>query len=358
MPDTDVLRTILDLARWAPSGDNTQPWRFELPGDGRIVVHGFDTRDHVVYDLDGHPSQLAVGALLENIAIAATVVGCQAVITRRTGTPDTDLLFDILVTANQAVVPDHLAGSIERRVVQRRPMSVRPLTDAQKERMEASLPQGFSVCWFEGWKQRWRLAKLMFDNAKVRLIIPEAFAVHRAVIEWQARYSNDRIPDQAVGVDPVTARFMRWAMADWRRVDFLNKWMLGDLAPRLQLDILPGLFCAAHIALLAPSPLRPVDDYVQAGRAMQRFWLTATQLGLFLQPEMTPLIFSRYVREGRTFTSMPRAQDKARNLADRLREVVAGRDADALFMARVGQGPAPRARSLRRPLDELIMTSS
>lgn len=358
MADAAVLRKILDLARWAPSGDNTQPWRFELPGDGRIVVHAFDTREHVVYDLDGHPSQLAVGALLESISIAATLEGCHAVITRRVGTPDTDLLFDILVKADEAVVPDPLASSIERRVVQRRPMSPKPLSNDQKSRLEASLPQGFAVIWFEGWKQRWRLAKLMFDNAKVRLIIPEAFAVHQTVIEWQAQYSNDRIPDQAVGVDPLTARFMRWAMADWRRVDFLNRWMLGDLAPRLQLDLLPGLFCAAHIALLAPSPLCTVDDYVLAGRAMQRFWLTATELGLFLQPEMTPLIFSRYVREGRTFTSEPRARDKARDLAVKLQEVLVGRDADALFMGRIGRGPQPRARSLRRPLDDLILTGS
>ena len=26
----EVLVKILDLARWAPSGDNTQPWRFEI----------------------------------------------------------------------------------------------------------------------------------------------------------------------------------------------------------------------------------------------------------------------------------------------------------------------------------------
>ena len=44
MPDRDVLIKLLDLARWAPSGDNTQPWRFEIAGEGHIVVHGHDTR--------------------------------------------------------------------------------------------------------------------------------------------------------------------------------------------------------------------------------------------------------------------------------------------------------------------------
>lgn len=66
------LTEILDLARWAPSGDNTQPWRFEIASDDQVVVHGFDTRQHCVYDLDGHPSQISLGALLETIALAAT----------------------------------------------------------------------------------------------------------------------------------------------------------------------------------------------------------------------------------------------------------------------------------------------
>jgi len=50
------LRDVLDLARWAPSGDNTQPWRFAIVGADRVVVYAHDTRETCVYDLDGHPS--------------------------------------------------------------------------------------------------------------------------------------------------------------------------------------------------------------------------------------------------------------------------------------------------------------
>jgi nitroreductase len=58
-----MVETILEIARWAPSGDNTQPWRFEILDDRRFVVHGFDTRDWCLYDIDGRPSQIALGAL-------------------------------------------------------------------------------------------------------------------------------------------------------------------------------------------------------------------------------------------------------------------------------------------------------
>lgn len=66
-----VVERILDRARWAPSGDNSQPWRFEVVADDHVIVHGHDTREWCVYDIDGRPSQLAHGALLETIAIAA-----------------------------------------------------------------------------------------------------------------------------------------------------------------------------------------------------------------------------------------------------------------------------------------------
>ena len=49
MVPPEPLNSILDLARWAPSGDNTQPWRFEIIDETRFVVHGFDTRSDCVY---------------------------------------------------------------------------------------------------------------------------------------------------------------------------------------------------------------------------------------------------------------------------------------------------------------------
>jgi hypothetical protein len=350
------LLRILDLARWAPSGDNTQPWRFEILGEEHILVHGFDTRDHVVYDLDGHASQLAHGALLETLAIAATLEGYRAVITRRPDTPETTLLYDVRLQADHGIQPDPLAAVIETRTVQRRAMSTQALSGAQKQALEAVLPKGYRVVWFEGLAMRWKLARFMFDNAKVRLTIPEAYEVHKSVIEWGAQFSEDRIPEQAVGVDPLTARFMRWAMASWSRVEFFNKWLMGTVAPRIQLDLIPGLRCGAHFALLADKPLRSLDAYVEAGRAMQRFWLTAAKSGLHVQPEMTPVIFTRYVREGVHFSSVSKANEMVTELNGRLHELLAGEEVSSLyFIGRTGMGSPPKARSLRHPLGRLLL---
>lgn len=195
----------------------------------------------------------------------------------------------------------------------------------------------------------------MFDNAKIRLIIPEAYQVHKNVIEWSARFSETKIPGQAVGVDPLTLRFMRWAMTSWQRVEFFNKWLLGDLPPRLQLDLIPGWACAAHYALFAPKAMHAVDDYLHAGRVMQRFWLAATQLGLFIQPQMTPVIFTRYHRTKQSFTVSQQGNTLVTQLDQRLLGLAGDRSVDTLFfMGRLGLGPPPQSRSIRQPLHQLL----
>lgn len=349
------LVQILELARWAPSGDNTQPWRFEVVDESRLVVHAYDTRTHCVYDLDGHPSQIAHGALLETLAIAASAHGLKAECERRPASPETHPVYEVNLVPDGTLAPDPLLPFIQKRSVQRRPMRTTRLTAPQKQALQDAVGAQFRVIWFEGGRERGRMARLMFDNAKLRLTLPEAYAVHRDIIEWHARFSEDKVPDQALGLDAMTLRLMKWVMGSWQRVRFFNTWLAGHVTPRIEMDLLPGIFCAAHFGIVARTVLRTIDDYVAAGRAVQRFWLTATRLGLQLQPEMTPLIFSRYAREGTRFSGLPGAADTAAQLGRRLTDMLRGDPvARVAFLGRIGSSQPAQSRSLRQPLECLL----
>jgi len=352
-PDTPIER-ILDLARWAPSGDNTQPWKFEVLDERRFLVHAHDTRDWCVYDLDGHASQIAVGALLETIAIAATGEGMEADFRLLPDCPETAPVIEVSLKEKAGVVESPLLPYIRVRTTQRRPFETTPLSPAQKQALEAAVGEGFGVRWIESPRARWQMAKLLFRSAKIRLTIPEAYEVHKRIIEWDAQFSTDRIPDQAVGLDPATLKLMKWVMQSWKRVRFMNRWLAGTLAPRLQLDLVPGYRCAAHFLILAHRPPETLEEWFAAGRALQRFWLTATRLGLQLQPEMTPLIFSRYTKESVNFTSESKALGLARAVTNALEGMV-GREGvhQGVFLGRVGVGRLPAARSLRRAVRRL-----
>jgi nitroreductase len=350
-----IARAILELARWAPSGDNTQPWRFEIVADDHVVIHAFDTRRHCLYDLDGQASQLSVGALLETMRIAASVHGLTTRCVRRAGEPDELPMFDVRFVRDESVAADPLHASVRERSVQRRALSTRRIDAEDKALLEGAVGPAFTVVWFERAAERLRLAWLAAKSAKIRLTIPEAYAVHRDVIAWGARFSDDRIPDQALGASAPSLRSMRWAMASWQRVQRMNRYFGGTVAPRLELDLLPGLRCGAHFAILAGQPPAGIDDHLAAGAAVQRFWLTATSRRLQLQPQYTPLVFAACARRQIAFTqeraAIARAQQVARSLENLLGDTAA---VSAVFLGRIGHGPAATSRSLRLPLDRLM----
>lgn len=350
----DALERILDLGRWAPSGDNTQPWRFEIIAPDRMLVHGFDTREHCVYDINGHPSQIALGALLETLAIAASAEALGVRFRRRPESPDTNPVIEIDFHEDQGISASPLLPYIEKRSVQRRMMSTKALEENHKRRLADALGSDYSVAWFESFGARLRLARLLFRFANLRLTMPEAYRVHRSVIAWNSRYSEDKVPDQAIGLDPMTLSLMRWVMRSWQRVAFFNRFLAGSLVPRLELDLVPGVACAGHFAIVAQRPAKAIDDYISAGRALQRFWLTAASLGLALQPEMTPLIFSGYVRASQRFSAVERLWPMAERLASELHVVLGSEIVErAVFLGRIGRATPVSSRSLRLPVGVL-----
>ncbi|MGC2047897.1 MAG: ThiF family adenylyltransferase [Gallionella sp.] len=354
-----AMEQILDLARWAPSGDNTQVWRFEIINDHHVVVHGRFIGESCVYDLQGNASQIALGALLETLAIAASGHGLRAEAMRRGGSAPNLPTFDVHLAPEPDVAADSLISYIRTRSVQRRPLRTRALSTKEKQVLEGALPDGYRVMWLEGFGNRLSTAVLMFRNAGVRLTMPEAYEEHRKVIEWRARFSEDRIPDQALGTDPMLTRIMEWAMASWARIAFLNRYLAGTWLARIEMDLIPGLFCGAHFALVCDRAPVSADDYLGAGRAIQRFWLAATKLGLQLQPETTPLIFRKYIDQGIRFTRTDKVQHRAETFAKHLDRLLGDKNVECtVFMGRIGAGSASHARSLRRPLGSLLIQAS
>jgi sulfur-carrier protein adenylyltransferase/sulfurtransferase len=355
-----TIERVLDLARWAPSGDNEQPWRFEIIDDKHAVVHTSDTRQWCVYDLDGSSSQLAVGALLENISIAASGEGMTADFVTEPGSAPDNLRIDVRLSANAKPRVNPLLPFIRGRVTQRRPLSTKPLPAATKQALEKAVGDGYRVLWLEGRSTRWQMAKLLFHNAHIRLTTPEAYETHRKNIEWGVRFSEDRIPEYAVGVDYVTGKIMRWALQSWDRVKILNRFFTGTWLPRLQMDLLSGLRCGAHFVIVSDQALATSENFIAGGKAMQRFWLEATRQGLQFQPEMTPLIFSRYVAQSIHFTSEQSEVVLAQRLAQEL-DGILGSNQDAsrrVYMGRLGYGPTPKSRSIRPSLQNLLVNES
>lgn len=347
-----IVEQVLDYARWAPSGDNAQCWRFELINEKSFIIHATDTRQQVVYDLDGHSSHLAHGILLETIDVAASKFGLRANVDSDTSN-DEHIKLSVTLEADNNITESSLLPYIKTRAVQRRAMGTQKLNTAEKKELENALDDGFNIQWFESLPQKLAIAKLNFINAKTRLTMKEAFSVHKEIIEWKAQYSETKIPEQALGVDWVTARLMQWMFHSWSRIEFANKYLAGTVIPRIQLDFIPSLKSCAHFALQSKEPLSSTQEYIDAGRVLQRFWLTSAKLGLGFQPEQTPVIFSKYLTNNIHFAEDKSVVKNAEKGKVMFEKIVKNAE-NTVFLGRIGRSQLPKSRSTRLPLEKLI----
>lgn len=355
MAGPSAIERILEAARWAPSGDNAQPWQFRIENDSDVNVSIHCEHGNVYEYRDGEPTLISAGTLLENIVIAAPTFG-RAASWRYLGQLGGTHRIAVRL-ANDTLPPHALYDAIWRRSVDRRAYRMRALPpDAKTQLAEAAGPD-VTVEWHEAFAERRKVAALTNLATDIRLRIPEAYEVHRRIVDWDRRQSPDGIPSSALGLDAMTVKMMRWSMASWARTDFGNR-MGSTFFAGLQMDVVPGIFSAAYFAFRLPGVAAGQERVVQllrAGQAVQRFWLTATTLGLAMQPCQAVLAFSHYGAAGEAFTVNARERIKAAHLAVETAQVL-NRPEELVFLARIGF-PVSRpqtSRSIRKPLAALI----
>jgi molybdopterin/thiamine biosynthesis adenylyltransferase/nitroreductase len=351
----DPLLAILDLARWAPSGDNTQPWRFEVLGPREVRIH-LDAPDPAnPYEYrGGEPILLSGGMLLESLRIAAAQEGWALAWQAEPGGPPWRIRASFM--EDGAPPEPGAAAALLMRSVARTPLGREPLSATQKARLAEALGPELEIAWHEALPARLRLARLGAVATDIRLRAPETFAVHRRVVDWHRARSPDGLPEGAIGLDRPTRAVMRWAMRDWQRMQRLNR-VFGTAGAAWQLDLRPALASAAFFVIRAREAAGGPEALLRHGMALQRFWLVAEQLGLGLQPALATLIFAHHGRHGTGFTADAALRSRAGGLARSFAALLGDPDL-VLFLGRLGRrrpGRVPGPRSVRRPLEELLL---
>ena len=371
------IEKLFEYAKWSPSGDNMQPMRIEVTGDLTCIIHGHDTRKHVVYDLKGNASKLALGCFIENCKIASQSLNYDIEINLTTNKEGKEPnheeyslfpTFAISLTPAETALEKHaLFPYIKTRCVQRKRMGTRQLTRIEKQKLETILPKGFSVIWKESFADRWTVAKFMYGNATTRLSMKEGYDVHSKIMEFtpldqdkspekncNSTFSKDKLPAKSLGLDPITIALTKWTLKSWKRFQFLDKYLGGTITPKLLLDFSTAIKSCAHFVIVADKEPETLDDYLSAGAAVQRFWLQATELQLGFQPEQTPVIFSEYLRQNTDFTTNEFTKKNAKVMDTSFKNLIGADNVKrAVYMGRLGRTTTPTSRSVRLSLDEL-----
>lgn len=71
----EKIQKIIEAGNLAPSGGNSQPWKFRVK-ENTIEVIALPEKDHPVLNFNNRGTYIAHGALLENMKIAAKYLDC------------------------------------------------------------------------------------------------------------------------------------------------------------------------------------------------------------------------------------------------------------------------------------------
>lgn len=349
---SSAIKQILQAAVRAPSGDNTQPWRFVIHGPV-IELYNIPERDTSLFNFKNRGSLMAHGAVIENIIIAASVFGYKATTNLLPSSKDENHVASIHL---EQVAPQDsfLYQAISQRATNRRAYFKVPLT-IEERAVLLSIPEvvGYGeIRLVEDARKKHLLAeavslneRLVFENP----LLHRFFFDHMRWSEKEAQEQGDGFYIKTLELPAPLRMFFR-LLRHWGIVRFLNRVGFAKSIPR-QLCIIYESSPALGVILLGAKEPR---DFVLGGRAMERLWLEATRLGLNLQP-LTGLVFLIHRVEEHAIDNLTREQVeliKASN--EKIKEVIGTTQRDLGFIFRVGRGEPSSARTSRLPLERVV----
>ena len=358
MIDRMIKRKLLrELARAgiaAPSADNTQPWRLRLLDDG-IEILSDKNQPPMFFDADGMATGIGCGALIENISITASTHGLttDASYAGNHGTPLARLHFTL--DADQQ--SNTLVSAIHKRQTERRLYRPgKPLPEMVLARLATALEAqpGFHLHRYDEPHLRNGIISLLTTTDRIRFNHPLVHVDFYDTLRFgtSAEQTHDGLAKHTLGIEPFFIPVLKF-LRPWKRMHFFNRLGLHYVMA-LRGAWLP-LKSAPHIVAL--SCQNETSD-IDAGRQMERFWLSATLEGLSLQPfGALPLFLARLSRlDGEGFDA---AQiTTLRHLEARLHELTPSLDPmrERIFMLfRIGYPLGHSRPAYRRAVETFVI---
>lgn len=349
--DAPLAQRMIDAARWAPSPDNVQPWRFAMLSDYRVSLR-IDGEPGNPYQYRGSaPNWISAGMALEAMRLAASEEGHRLTWTR------TDNRLAVEAHADRSVGADPLGAFIRVRETSRARFATRPLAIREQALLAQALGPGFDIVWLTGLRERLTYASLSAQTTALRLRSPACQQVHARVIDVDTRFSRTGLPLRALGLNPLSRGLLAMGLKDQCLMTLMNKVLRADLLGGAEMDWLTGL-CSAGYALLVPTLPLPqgADGQLLVGMRCFRFWLEATRLGLAVQPALGPLFASAIAREeAADFDADPSAVHVARRIDGELVRLAGAALPQFAFRLGWPKQKVGSARSIRRPLAAIVV---
>jgi len=272
------LKDILKLAIRAPSGDNSQPWKF-IWNNQFLQIKNDSTRGRCFFNINEYASFLSCGALIENIRIAASSFSFSIEIKLKEGNEEiADLKF-----YKSNIKVDPLVAAVSIRQTNRFPFKTDAVPDDFLSQLTTEIPVSSPTkCNFYQSPNDIKLISKLASVADSTFWASKE--IHDDVFKWirlnlKARDVHEGLSLDVLGLDPfskvVFPFLIKQKILQTLALFRINKVLGWKSSLNLRKS---GAICIINLDTLSKA------NIMQAGMDIQRLWCRANLLGLAVQP--------------------------------------------------------------------------
>ena len=309
------LLDILETANRAPSGGNVQPWTIAIDDDA--ITIGVDPARSTSMDVGYRGSLVAVGAALFNARVAAARHGLLGGGHVTTGTGPADATAVLHLSAGVAPELAGLYDQVRARASNRHIGLRTTVDDAVLRRLGDSVaPYGAGLTTVVDSDDLAQIAELLGESDRLRYLTPHLHGEMMDELRWPESADPQR------GLDVRTLELDESDLAKLevaKRADVMQKLADWNVGRALGEPTRDRILASSAVAVVT-APDRTPAGWIQAGQAVEAFWIAAQAAGLAVQPISPVFLFAESAEEFREL-SPPYADDLA-VLAESFRSVV------------------------------------
>jgi nitroreductase len=345
----DPIDLIVDAARWAPSGGNIQPWRFEA--DAKQIRMYLVPERTTTMDVRHRGSYVAIGAALFNARVAAaSLKNLGEVQLFPEGSPSHHVATLMVGDSTDYEIAP-LEPRVRTRVANRQMGDAGPIDEEIVKLLTRGVEREGAKLLLATTRDRIDgMADLLAESDRIRFLLP---TLHREMV-GELRFPGRDSLDEGLDVRTLELSPPEMAALELLRrpdvMEHLADWRAGQgLGARTRAVV--GSSSALAVVTV---PRSDPAWYVRGGAAVERMWLTAELHGLAVQP-VSPVFL--YAVDEKDFLRLggDRHVDSLFDLSKRFKEFWdLDDDEHVALLLRLSHAPPPSTRSARLPLSELL----
>lgn len=354
--DTEKIIALVNAACLAPSGGNSQPWRWIYNKNTLFLFNPFEPNSTLL-DFNGAASKIAIGAALENMVTLAQSMNltCDIKFNPTAGIHDWFVYISFKETIQTLDKVSKRVPAIYYRNTNRK-ISPRTIIDElilDKVKSAAEEINGASVEFILSEEDLMEAGEILSELEKIRILDSTG---HRDFVN-EMRWTEAENKATCDGVDIKTVDLTNSELAGFKIakekevIELVNEWNGGDAFKKLTKKGIDGAGAIGVLYMVNSNDA----DYVNAGRALEKIWLETNLNGIALHPVSACLFLYERLYNGKGQGLDDKTIIKLKQMRPAFEKIFSRKIGfKEMFIFRLTNCGVSEVKSLRKPLKEVF----